>query len=59
MHERAVEMFQTLQSRDTVEGSGMGLALVKKVVEHYSGKMRLESDGETGTVVEIVWPIAG
>jgi signal transduction histidine kinase len=45
-HARAVEMFQTLQSRDTVEGGGVGLALVKKVVEHYSGKMHLESDGK-------------
>ena len=31
---KALEMFQTLKPRDKVEGSGMGLSLVKKIVQH-------------------------
>ena len=38
------EMFQTLKPRDEIEGSGMGLALVKKVVEHYGGDITASSD---------------
>ena len=31
-HERIFGLFQTLRPRDEVEGSGMGLALVRKQV---------------------------
>ena len=56
LHEKAVEMFQTLKSRDAVDGSGMGLAIVKKSIEHYGGTLSIESDGENGTSVVIKWP---
>lgn len=41
--ERIFEMFQTLKPRDQVEGSGMGLAIVKKTIEIFGGKIRVES----------------
>lgn len=53
---KAITMFQTLQSRDTVEGSGMGLAIVKRIMEHYYGSMKIESDGKAGTTIIIKWP---
>ena len=31
--DKVFEMFQTLQSRDTKESTGMGLAIVKKIIE--------------------------
>ncbi|WP_377150335.1 sensor histidine kinase [Roseovarius aestuarii] len=45
------ELFKTLQSRDRVEGSGLGLALVTKVVERLGGKILVQSDApqERGT----------
>jgi signal transduction histidine kinase len=42
-HERIFQMFQTLRPRDELEGSGMGLAIVKKTVEGLGGSIRIES----------------
>lgn len=42
-HKKIFELFQTLRPRDVVEGSGMGLATVRKVVESHSGKIYVES----------------
>ena len=57
LHNKAMEMFQTLQSRDKTEGSGMGLALVKKTVQHQGGTLAIDSNGEQGTGIIIIWPI--
>ncbi|WP_337997080.1 ATP-binding protein [Oleispirillum naphthae] len=55
-HERVFGLFQTLRPRDEVEGSGMGLALVRKIVELYGGTVRLDSDGESGSRFIFTWP---
>tara|TARA_R110000744_G_scaffold304543_3_gene413055 strand:- start:10386 stop:12158 length:1773 start_codon:yes stop_codon:yes gene_type:complete len=57
LFEKAVEMFQTLRPRDKVEGSGMGLSLSKKTIEHYGGSLIIKSDGITGTTIVVLWPI--
>lgn len=54
--EKIFEMFARLRSKDDVEGSGMGLALVKKIVESCGGSIQIESDGISGTKVVIRWP---
>lgn len=53
--ERVFGMFQTLKPRDELEGSGMGLALIKKIVETYGGKISLHSDGR-GCSFTFTWP---
>lgn len=55
--ERVFGMFQTLKPRDEVEGSGMGLAIVKKLVERVGGRIWLEDgrDGR-GLTVRFTWP---
>ena len=40
------DLFQTLKSNDEIEGSGMGLALVKKLATELGGSIRLESKPE-------------
>ena len=55
-HERVFRMFQTLRPRDEVEGSGVGLAVVKKVVEWQGGVVFLESQpGMRGTTFRFTW----
>lgn len=55
-HDRIFGLFQTLQSRDQVEGSGMGLAIVKKAVEQRGGAIRVESTEGQGTTFYFTWP---
>ena len=57
--ERVFGMFQTLRPRDEVEGSGMGLAIVKKLIDRQGGKIWL-SDGREGRglAVHFTWPDA-
>ncbi|MEL6348834.1 MAG: sensor histidine kinase [Myxococcota bacterium] len=59
LHERAFGVFKTLRPRDEVEGSGIGLALVKRVVERHSGAITLESDEGEGARFIVTWPLPG
>jgi hypothetical protein len=55
-HEKIFQMFATLKSRDEVEGSGMGLAFVKKAIERHGGKVFVKSVAGQGTTMGFVWP---
>ena len=43
------EMFKTLKPRDQVEGSGMGLAIVKRHIELANGTIWVSSEVGKGT----------
>jgi signal transduction histidine kinase len=54
--DRVFEMFQTLKSRDQVEGSGMGLAIVNRIVQWQNGRIWFEpAPGGRGTVFKFQW----
>jgi signal transduction histidine kinase len=54
--ERIFDLFETLKPRDEVEGSGMGLSVVKRLVEHYGGSIRVEENRPRGTKFIVYWP---
>ncbi len=55
-HEKIFELFQTLKSRDEVEGSGMGLAIIKKTVQVYGCDISVQSEQGQGACFIVVWP---
>ena len=59
-HQQIFGLFKTLKSRDEVEGSGLGLSLINKLVERYGGKVTVSSNPalKRGTVFQFDWPIA-
>jgi PAS domain S-box-containing protein len=55
-HDRIFVIFQTLASRDDVESSGIGLAIVKKKVQHHGGQIWVESAPPVrGTTFAFTW----
>ncbi|AKJ29142.1 CHASE domain-containing protein [Caldimonas brevitalea] len=55
-HERIWGIFQTLQPRDKVEGAGIGLAVVRKLVESRGGQAWVRSEPGHGATFGFTWP---
>ncbi|MDA1164710.1 MAG: ATP-binding protein [Planctomycetota bacterium] len=55
-HQQIFKLFQTLKPRDEVEGSGMGLAIVQKIVESYDGTIQVVSVPGPGVKFQFTWP---
>ncbi|AKU94271.1 two-component sensor histidine kinase [Labilithrix luteola] len=55
-HDRIFGIFQTLASRDKVEGTGIGLAVVKKLVESRGGRIWVESTLGSGATFKFTLP---
>lgn len=55
-HAKVFDIFQTLGGKDNGDSTGIGLAIVKKIVEAEEGKIRLESSLRRGTTFYITWP---
>jgi len=54
--EKIFEIFQTLQERDAFESTGIGLAIVKKIIEDNKGSITVESTPGQGTKFIFTWP---
>ncbi len=55
-YKKAVTMFQTLRPRDEIEGSGIGLAVVKKIVESRGGSLTLDNSKKNWFRAIFTWP---
>lgn len=56
--DRIFEVFQRLHSRTVHPGTGMGLAIAKKMVEHLGGTIRVRSAVGEGSTFSLVLPTA-
>jgi signal transduction histidine kinase len=54
-HKRIFNVFQTLQARDVKESTGIGLAIVKKIVESEGGQIWLKSELGKGASFHFTW----
>lgn len=57
-HERIWGIFQTLRGRDQVEGTGIGLSIVRKIAEARGGRAWVESEEGRGATFFVQWPKA-
>jgi PAS domain S-box-containing protein len=55
-HSKVFEVFQMLQSRDRVESTGIGLSIVKKIVEQEKGYIYIESEKGKGVAFIMEFP---
>ena len=50
-------IFQRLHARDAYEGTGIGLAIVKKIVEYHGGRVWLDVDVPEGASIYFTLPV--
>lgn len=55
-HERIFVIFQTLAAKDAKESLGLGLALVKRIVDEAGGRVTVDSAPGRGATFRFTWP---
>ncbi|WP_294825183.1 ATP-binding protein, partial [uncultured Flavobacterium sp.] len=51
-------IFRRLHAQNVYEGTGIGLALCKKIVENHNGSIEIESLPKKGTTITVFLPAA-
>jgi signal transduction histidine kinase/CheY-like chemotaxis protein len=55
-HEKVFGIFQKLVGRDDLKGTGIGLAIIKKIVEGQGGLVWVKSEVGKGSAFSFTWP---
>ncbi|HEX6160098.1 MAG TPA: ATP-binding protein, partial [Thermoanaerobaculia bacterium] len=55
--ERVFEVFQRLHSQDEYAGTGMGLAICKRIVERHGGRIWVDPSSDGGSVFWFALPV--
>lgn len=55
-HEKIFEMFQTLRDKHTKESTGIGLAIIKKILDDYHCNIWINSSLNNGAEFVFTWP---
>lgn len=56
--ERIFEIFQRLNQKDAYEGSGIGLSIVKKIIDRHNGLIQATSKNGEGAVFTFILPVS-
>ncbi|NJN85280.1 MAG: PAS domain S-box protein [Leptolyngbyaceae cyanobacterium SL_7_1] len=54
-HEKIFTIFQTLEARDVTENTGVGLSIVRKIIESEGGAIAVDSQVGNGTTFRFTW----
>jgi signal transduction histidine kinase len=55
--DRIFVIFQRLHSKDAYPGTGIGLAIVKKIVEYHGGRVWVDPEATDGTAIRFTLPV--
>ena len=56
--ERIFGIFQRLHPRDVYEGTGIGLAICRRIVEYHGGQISAQGTPGKGSTFEVLLPVA-
>ena len=55
--DRVFVIFQRLHPKDAYPGTGIGLAMCRKIIEYHGGRIWLDTDADRGTVFRFTLPV--
>ncbi len=56
--EDVFKVFRRLHTREEYPGTGIGLAICKRIVERHGGTIRIDASGESGAIVYLTLPVS-
>ena len=55
--DKILEVFKRLHPIGEYEGTGIGLAIVKRIIDSHGGRIRVESELEKGSIFYFTLPV--